>query len=277
MIRLYRKLHANPFQAIAATLLILIVLMGLLAPWITPAPYDSTAFVAQAYSFPSWQHPFGVDPVGRDFFSRNIYAIRVSLTIGIVTALIGALIGVPLGLLAGYARGVADWIIMRVIEITSVVPPLLIAILLASLITVNEWSISLIIGAVSWVPVARLVRSKVLTLRELPYIEAARTSGAGTGRIMWRGLLPNCYSTVVVAFVLTVPNAIVTEASLSFLGLGISPPTPDWGQMISNSLQDIVYYWYLGFFPALMLVVTVVCLSVVGDWMRDVLDPEYNH
>jgi len=247
--------------------------MGVFAPWVTPASYSSTQFVTQAYSFPSWQHPFGIDAVGRDLFSRNIYAIRISLTIGVVTAVIGAVVGVPLGLLAGYVGGWVDWVVMRVVEITSVIPPLLIAIMLASLISVNVWTISLVIGAVSWVSIARLVRSKVLTLREMPYIESTKIAGASVWHIVWRGILPNCYSTVIVAFVLTIPSAILTEASLSFLGLGISPPTPDWGQMIANSVQDIYYYWYLGFFPALMLMVTVLCMSIVGDWMRDVLDP----
>lgn len=261
------------FQKLAIILLSIIILMGIFAPLVTPARYDSTQFVAQSYSFPSWHHLFGIDAVGRDFFSRNIYAIRISLTIGVVTAIIGGLIGIPLGLLSGYLGGWVDWVVLRAIEIVSVVPPLLVAILLASLVVSNLWTISLVIGLVSWVPIARLVRSKVLSVRESPFVEAARLSGAKSRYIMFKCLLPNSYGTVIVALVLTIPSAIVTEASLSFLGLGISPPLPDWGQMIANSLQDIYYYWYLGFFPALMLCITVVCISVAGDWLRDVLDP----
>lgn len=269
-----QKWRATSFQAAALAILLLIVLVGVFAPWITIAPYDSTRFIADAYAFPSFQHPFGVDALGRDYLSRNLYAIRVSLVVGVVTASVGTLIGVPLGLLAGYFGGVADWLVMRVIEIVSVIPPLLVAILLANLIRVNVWTISLIIGLASWVPMARLVRSRVLTVRELPYVESARIVGATPWRILWRTLLPNSVSTIIVAFVLTIPNAIVTEASLSFLGMGIAPPTPDWGQMIASSLSNIYYYWYLGFFPAMMLTVTVTSISVAGDWLRDVFDPE---
>lgn len=271
--RLLSRTSGTAFQRIALIVLVVIILLGIFAPWVTLAPYDSTLFVDHAYSFPAWPHVFGVDSVGRDFFSRNIYAIRISLTIGVVTALIGAVIGVPLGLVSGYFGGWIDWLVLRVIEVVSIVPPLLIAILLASVIPSNIWTISFIIGLVSWVPIARLVRSKVLSVREMPFVEAAIACGARSGHIMLRCLLPNSYSTVIVALVLTIPNAIVTEASLSFLGLGIAPPLPDWGQMIANSLSDIYYYWYLGFFPALMLCVTVVSISIVGDWVRDSLDP----
>ena len=261
-------------QRVAVVCLLLIVLAGVLAPWLPLPSYESTAFVAHTYAFPSLAHPFGIDGEGRDYLARNIYAIRVTLSIGLMTALIGALIGVPLGVAAAYLGGVTDWFVLRVIEVVSVIPPFLVAILLANLISANVLSLSVIIGLVLWVPVARLVRSKVLSVREMLFVDAARALGASRWRIALRYLLPNSYGTLIVALVLTVPTAIVTEASLSFLGLGISPPTPDWGQMISQGIQYITYYWFLALFPALLLMVTVVSLSLVGDWLRDWLDPQ---
>ena len=261
-------------QRAALVCLVVIVLAGILAPWLPLPSYESTAFVSHTYAFPSLSHPFGIDGEGRDYLARNIYAIRVTLSIGLMTALIGALIGVPLGVAAAYLGGITDWIVLRVIEVVSVIPPFLVAILLANLISANVLSLSVIIGLVLWVPVARLVRSKVLSVREMLFVDAARALGASRWRLAWRYLLPNSYGTLIVALVLTVPTAIVTEASLSFLGLGISPPTPDWGQMISQGIQYITYYWFLAVFPALLLMVTVVSLSLVGDWLRDWLDPQ---
>ncbi|MGC8486815.1 MAG: ABC transporter permease [Clostridia bacterium] len=261
-------------QRMACLCFLAIVLAGVLAPWLPLPSYQSTAFVSHAYAFPSWTHPFGVDGEGRDYLSRNLYAIRVTLSIGFMTALIGALIGVPLGVAAAYLGGAIDWIVLRIIEVVSVIPPFLVAILLANLITANVLSLSVIIGLVLWVPVARLVRSKVLSVREMLFVDAARSLGASRWRIAWRYLLPNSYGTLIVALVLTVPTAIVTEASLSFLGLGISPPTPDWGEMISEGIQYITYYWFLALFPALLLMLTVVSLSLAGDWLRDWLDPQ---
>lgn len=261
-------------QLVAMGLFLGIVLLGLIEPWLPLPRYNAALFVSQAYSFPSWAHLFGVDAVGRDYLARNIYAIRTSLSIGVITAAIGAVLGIPLGLMAGYFGGIIDWVTLRIIEIFSVVPPLLIAILLASFVQATVLTVSLIIGLVSWVPVARLVRAKALTVRELPYVDATVALGAGPQRIIWKHVFPNSFGTVIVALVLIIPNAIVTDASLSFLGLGISPPTPDWGHMIATSLQNISYYWYLGLFPALMLGVTVISIALVGDWLRDILDPE---
>jgi ABC-type dipeptide/oligopeptide/nickel transport system permease subunit len=273
----WRRLRhrTTPIQWAALVCLGVILILGVLAPWLPLPSYQSTAFVAHAYSFPSWSHPFGIDPEGRDYLSRNIYAIRVTLSIGFMTALIGAVIGVPLGVTAAYLGGVIDWVVLRLVEVLSVIPPLLVAILLANLVSANVLTLSLVIGAVLWVPVTRLVRSKVLSVREMPYVDAARALGASRWRIAWHYLLRNSFGTLVVALVLTVPTAITTEAGLSFLGLGIEPPTPDWGEMISEGLQYVTYYWYLALFPALMLLLTVVSLSLAGDWLRDWLDPQH--
>ncbi len=262
------------FQRLAMVLLLLTIVLGILEPWLPLPPYNAAIYVSRAYSFPTWAHPFGIDAVGRDYLSRNLYAIRTSLSIGVITAAIGALIGIPLGLVAAFWGGIVDWIVTRIVEVFSVIPPMIVAILLANFIEPTVISISLIIGLASWVPVARLVRARALTVREMPFIDAARGLGATRRRVIWVHIFPNSISTVIVALVLIIPNAIVTDASLSFLGLGISPPTPDWGHMIATSLQNISYYWYLGLFPALMLGVTTISIALVGDWLRDVLDPQ---
>jgi peptide/nickel transport system permease protein/oligopeptide transport system permease protein len=229
--------------------------------------------VTSTYAFPSSAHWFGVDAVGRDFFSRNIYAIRISLAIGFGAALISALIGIPLGSLAGFYGRKTDWIISRILEVFQIIPPFLIAILLSTLTGGGVIELILIISFTSWMNMCRLVRADMLTMREEEYVMAARAQGVGQIRIIFRHLLPNCMGPILVAFSLTIPAAIGVEAGLSLLGVGVNPPTPSWGGMISEGLSYTSYYWFLELFPVLMLTITVLSLSFVGDGLRDALDP----
>ncbi len=268
-----RRFAANRLALVGLAVVVVLLVAGIVAPLITPASYDDTRFVANTYAFPSGAHWFGVDAVGRDFFSRNVYAIRISLSIGFGAAIISALIGIPLGALAGFYGRQTDWIISRVLEVFQIVPPLLIAILLSTLTGGGVIELILIISFTSWMGMCRLVRADVLTMREEEYVTAARAQGVGQFRIIFRHLLPNALGPMLVAFSLTIPAAIAVEAGLSLLGAGVNPPTPSWGSMISEGLSYADYYWFLELFPVLMLTITVLSLSFVGDGLRDALDP----
>jgi ABC-type dipeptide/oligopeptide/nickel transport system permease subunit len=268
-----RRFAANRLALVGLVVTLALLFAGLAAPLITPASYDDTRFVVNTYAFPSGAHWFGVDAVGRDFFSRNIYAIRISLSIGFGAALISALIGIPLGALAGFYGRKTDWVISRILEVFQIIPPLLIAILLSTLTGGGVIVLILIISFTSWMGMCRLVRADVLTMREEEYVVAARAQGVGQLRIIFRHLLPNALGPMLVAFSLTIPAAIGVEAGLSLLGAGVNPPTPSWGGMISEGLSYANYYWFLELFPVLMLTITVLSLSFVGDGLRDALDP----
>jgi ABC-type dipeptide/oligopeptide/nickel transport system permease subunit len=268
-----RRFAANPLAVAGLVFAVLLVLAAMAAPLITPASYEDTRYVAQTYAFPSAAHWFGVDAVGRDFFSRNVYAIRTSLAIGLGAALISALIGIPLGAVAGFYGGKTDWAVSRLLEVFQVIPPLMIAILLSTLSGGGLVVLVLIISATSWMGMCRLVRADMLALREEDFVLAARALGVGQARLIIRHLLPHALGPIIVAFSLTIPTAIITEAGLSFLGVGVNPPTPSWGTMIAEGLSYATYYWHLELFPVLMLALTVLSLSFMGDGLRDALDP----
>lgn len=268
-----QRFLANRAAVISMGILLLVVLMAVFAPLIAKTPYDEQAFLEKTLAFPSREHWFGVDPLGRDFFSRIVYGARVSLGVGVSSALIALLIGLPLGTIAGYKGGGADWFIMRLVEIFSVIPPLLIAILVAALIGGGVFNVILISAAFGWSTICRLVRGQVMASKNREYIAASRALGASPWFLITRHLLPNSISPIIVGFVLTIPNAMMIEASLSFLGVGISPPIPSWGQMINEGLEYMFYFWHLALFPTLFLAITVLATSLFGDGLRDAFDP----
>lgn len=270
----WHQFRKNKLAVAGALVLAAIILAVAFAPYITSAGYAETKYLDEVYSFPSLKHLFGVDMLGRDFFSRNLYAGRISLGIAFATALISGVVGVPLGAYSAYRGGWVDWVVSRVLEVMSVIPPLLLAILMGTLWGGSVWAIILIISATNWVIVARLVRGQVLSLKEEDYIIAARAMGAKEPRIIFRHLIPNCVGPIIVGMVLSMPTAIMTEAGLSFLGVGINPPVPSWGKMINEGLAYINFYWHFTLFPALLLGITILALSFVGDGFRDALDPK---
>ena len=176
--------------------------------------------------------------------------------------------------MAGFFSGIVDWLVMRLVETFSVIPPLLVAILFVTLFGSGLQNVIIILALVSWMDVCRLVRGEILTLKEREYSRAAKAIGVKPYRVLFRHLLPNAVAPIIVGMVLCVPNAIMMEASLSFLGVGINPPTPSWGQMISDGLYYIQFYWYLTLFPAIFLALTVLSLSFIGDGLRDAMDPK---
>jgi ABC-type dipeptide/oligopeptide/nickel transport system permease subunit len=253
--------------------LIILILTALFAPAITGTGGNEQAFLTQSLAFPSAQHWFGVDDLGRDFFGRIVYGARVSLGIGFSAALFSLVIGLPLGAMAGYLGGRFDWVTMRIVELFSVVPPLLAALLLASVTRGGLWAIILIAALFGWVNVCLLVRAQVKSFREKEFIMAAQALGASPWHIIWRHLIPNAVSPIIVGFVLAIPLAMMLEASLSFLGIGVQPPTPSWGQMINVGMNFMFFYWHMAVFPTLALGITILAASLLGDGLRDAFDP----
>ncbi len=263
----------NRAAVVSLFVLSIIILLAIFAPLVTKTRYDEQAFLEQTLGFPSKQNWFGVDAVGRDFFSRIIYGTRVSLGVGITSAVISLCIGLPLGTWAGYKGGKVDWFVMRLVELFSVIPPLLIAILIAALVGGGVGNVIVISAAFNWGGICRLVRGQVMASKNREFISASRALGASQWYVITRHLIPNSISPIIVGFILTIPSVMMMEASLSFLGVGISPPLPSWGQMINDGLEYMFFYWHLAVFPTIFLGITVLATSLFGDGLRDALDP----
>ena len=269
----WRRFASNRAALGAGVILFALIVMAILAPLITGTGENEQAFLTESLAFPSATHWFGVDDLGRDFFARIVYGARVSLGIGFSAALCSLLIGLPLGALAGYHGGRVDWMTMRLVELFSVVPPLLAALLLASVTRGGFWAIVIIAALFGWVNICVLVRAQVKSFREKEFIRAAQALGASPWHIIWRHLIPNSVSPIIVGFVLAIPLAMMLEASLSFLGFGIQPPTPSWGQMINVGMNFMFFYWHMAVFPTAALAVTILATSLLGDGLRDAFDP----
>ena len=269
----WRRFTANKAAVVSGAILALLIFMAIVAPLITKTGYEAQDFLTQALSFPSSDFWFGVDDLGRDFFTRIVYGARVSLTIGFSAALFSVVIGIPLGALAGYYGGRTDWAVMRLIELFSVVPPLLAAMLLGALTQGGFATIVLIAALFGWVQVCLLVRAQVKAFREKEFVRAAQAMGASPWYIIRRHLIPNSISPIIVGFVLAIPLAMMLEASLSFLGIGVPPPTPSWGQMINTGMNFMYFYWHMAVFPTAALATTVLATTLFGDGLRDALDP----
>ena len=269
----WRRFQANKGALVAGFVLAVIALMAIIAPLITKTGPNAQDFLTQSLAPPSAQFWFGIDDLGRDFFSRIVYGARVSLTIGFAAAVASVIIGIPLGALAGFYEGWVDWLVMRVIEIFSVVPPLLAAMLLGALTDGGFLTIVTIAALFGWVQVCLLVRAQVKSFKEKEFVRAAQALGASPGYIIRRHLIPNSISPIIVGFVLALPLAMMLEASLSFLGVGLPPPTPSWGQMINTGMNFMYFYWHMAVFPTAALAITVLTTTLFGDGLRDALDP----
>jgi len=269
----WRRFQSNKAALFAGGVLVVLIGMAIFAPFITKTGFTAQDFLTISLAFPSLEHWFGVDDLGRDFFSRIVYGARVSLSIGFIAAGFSVLIGIPLGALAGYFGGRTDWFIMRVIELFSVVPPLLAAMLLGTLTRGGFLSIVFIAALFGWVQVCLLVRAQIKAFREKEFVRAAQALGATPWYIIRRHLIPNSISPIIVGFVLAIPLAMLLEASLSFLGIGVPPPTPSWGQMINTGMSFMFFYWHMAVFPTAALAITVMATTLFGDGLRDALDP----
>ena len=269
----WRRFAANKGAVVAGAVLAVITLMAIIAPLITKTGPNAQDFLSQRLTAPTTAFWFGIDDLGRDFFTRIVYGARISLTIGFSAAVASVIIGIPLGAMAGYYEGWIDWLIMRVIEVFSVVPPLLAAMLLGALTQGGFLTIVAIAALFGWVQVCLLVRAQVKAFKEKEFVQAAQALGASPGYIIRRHLIPNAISPIIVGFVLALPLAMMLEASLSFLGIGLPPPTPSWGQMINTGMEFMYFYWHMAVFPTAALAITVLATTLFGDGLRDALDP----
>jgi peptide/nickel transport system permease protein len=275
----WKQFRRHP-GAIAGTIVLgLIVLAVVLAPLM---PYDpETSDLEARAEPPSLRHPMGTDHIGRDMMTRVLYGGRISLTIGVLAVAISLLIGTTIGSLAGFYGGAVDNVLMRTTDFFRSFPSLFVLILLSALLRETNLKlmknsvvmIVVVIGILSWMLVARVVRACFLSLREKEFVMAARAVGAGGGRIMLRHMLPNALGPVIVEATLEVGYAILTESGLSFLGFGVQPPTATWGNMLANAQERMVKYPWMALFPGLMICLTTISINYIGDGLRDALDP----
>lgn len=253
-----------------------IVVCAVIAPLIAPYPGDAGSVVhpVQAFLAPSASHPFGTDQVGRDVFSRVLYGARVSPLVAFFVLLISCAIGVSLGLAAGFFGGWLDEIIMRVTDVFLAFPALLLALVFAAMLPPSLTSTTLAIAITWWPWYTRLIRGQAASIAGRPYVESCRVLGISRGRIIFRHILPNAITPLIVQISLDVGGVILTAAALSFLGLGAQDPTPDWGLMVSQGQSYITTFWWIVTFPALAILLTALAFNLLGDGLRDVLDPK---
>jgi ABC-type dipeptide/oligopeptide/nickel transport system permease subunit len=266
------RFSRNKLAVGALFVVAMFVFMAIFADVISPSPYDKTN-LTQSRKFPSWQYPLGTDTIGRDQLSRIIYGARVSLSIGLSVQLIAVVIGVSMGAAAGFLGGWVDTLVMGTIEVFTAIPQLLFALFLLALWGGGITNIIIALGIISWIEICRLTRAQILSLREKEYIESARAIGVTNVNIALKHLLPNALSPLIISFTLGIPATMFAEAGLSFLGIGINDPMPSWGKMAGQSFGNIEVYWHLGLFPTLMIALTMLSFSFVGDGLRDALDP----
>lgn len=256
-------------------IVVFMVLAALLAPWL--APYDPTELHLDAILEPPGErYPLGTDALGRDVLSRLLYGARISLWVGFVSVGISIATGLALGLLAGYFRGPTDEIIMRGVDVMLCFPSFFLILAVIAFLEPDIVNIMIVIGLTSWMGVARLVRAETLSLRERDFVAAARLGGASSTRIILTHILPNALTPVLVSATLGVAGAILVESSLSFLGLGVQPPDPSWGNMLMEGKDTLEIAPWLSLYPGLAILVTVLGYNLVGESLRDTLDPRLN-
>ncbi len=268
----WQRLLRNKLAVIGMIIVVFFLLLAIFADLIAPYPYDKVDFT-KTYQSPSLAHPFGTSPLGQDMFSRLIYGARVSMLVGVGAQLIVLAIGVPLGAIAGFYGGKIDLYLMRIVDVMYAFPTLLFVILIMSALGPGMVNIFIALGLTGWVTLCRLTRGQLLSLREKEYVLAARSVGAKSGRIITKHLLPNALTPIIIAVTFGIPQAIFTEAALSFIGVGISPPVPSWGQMVGEYQNTLRSYWFLATFPTIAIGLTMLAFSFLGDGLRDALDP----
>ncbi len=274
-----RRAARRPSAAIAAgVVLVAVCLAAVTAPWI--APHDPREQVLERRLLPpawspggNWTLPLGSDHLGRDILSRLIYGSRISLVVGISAVAISGLLGVAVGLVAGYYGGRLDSLLMRLVDIQLAFPFILLAITVVAVLGAGLRNVILVLGIAGWMVYARVVRGQVLALKEKEFVAAARALGAPNHVIIPRHLLPNVLTPVIIVATFAVATNIITEASLSFLGLGVEPRIPTWGSMLADGRAYIGRAWWLTTFPGLAILLTVLSINLLGDWLRDRLDP----
>ena len=277
---IWKRFRRHPGAITGSVILIVLIALCVFAPL---SPYDpELSNMEERYQPPSWSHPMGTDALGRDLFTRVLYGGRISLLVGVLVIGISLSIGVPVGALAGYYGGRLNTVLMRITDTFLTLPTLLVLILLSAILREVDFhliernsvlTIGLVIGILSWMIFARLVRASFLTLRELDFVAATRALGGSDARIILRHILPNSIGPIIVEATLEMGYAIIEESGLSFLGFGIQPPTPSWGNLLSNAQENFTKYPWLAIFPGLMIFLAIISVNYIGDGLRDAVDP----
>jgi len=271
----WRRFRRNSLAVGAVYVILVLSFLAILAPLLSP--HDPTVIenvLATRYLPPSWSHPFGTDEYGRDLLSRALYGARVSLSVGLLAMLIAKLIGTTYGAVAAYYGGWVDSVMMRTVDVVIAFPTFYLMLMLVGVFEANVTLVVLILGLTSWPGTARFIRGEILSLKEREFAESARAIGLPSRTIILRHLVPSAMSPVLVSAALSVAGMIGAEAGLSFLGLGIHPPTPSWGNMMSAGQDALLVAWWVAFFPGALLATTLISFSLLADGLRDALDPK---
>jgi peptide/nickel transport system permease protein len=267
-----RRLPLNRSGAFGLIVVALVVAAAILAPVLTAyGPVEGD--LSNSLQAPSWAHWLGTDQLGRDLFTRILYGARVSLLIGLATVGVAGAMGLLVGIISGHVGGITDAVLMRLVDVQLSFPFILLALVVNAILGIGLQNIILTLIITGWVVYARLVRGEVLALKTLEYVDAARALGARDARIITRHLLPNLWTPIIILSSLQVAQFIVAEAAISFLGFGVQPPTASWGNMLNEGKTYIYNAWWMTTFPGVALVLTALGVNLVGDWLRDTLDP----
>jgi peptide/nickel transport system permease protein len=268
----WRQFRRNQLGLAGGTVVLVLGLAAVLAPLL--APYDPAAYdVKQILLPPGLAHWFGTDQIGRDVFSRMLYGARISMAVGFVSVGIAVVVGTLIGTVAAYYGRRVDELLMRFVDLMLNFPRLFLLLTLIALLRPSIWVIMAVIGFTGWMGLARLVRGEILSLKEREFVQSARALGARDRRIMFRHILPNALVPVLVSATLGVAGAILAESGLSFLGLGVQPPTPSWGNILIDGKANIEIAWWLSVFPGMAILITVLAYNLLGEGLRDALDP----
>ncbi len=268
-----KRVFRNPRILFGSAFLVLFCVIAIVAPYIVP--YDPIKVAPrESLQPPTLRHWFGTDTYGRDVFSRVLYGARYSLVLGLVAVGISGTIGVALGAVAGYWGGSIDTLIMRIIDVGLSFPSILLALMIIAILGPGLSSLTIAIGISSAPPFARVVRGAILSIKEKPFVEAARAIGASSFRILGKHILPETFAPVITMATLRLANAIFATSSLSFLGLGARPPTPEWGSLVSAARYQLSVAWWISTFAGMAIMITVLAINILGDGLRDVLDPK---
>lgn len=272
---LFKKALSNPLALVGFIIIVSVFILAMLAPIISPyGPNDID--VKAILLAPSWQHWMGTDGLGRDVLTRMLHGGRISLLVGLVAVGIATAIGIVLGAIAGYYRGWVDTLIMRLVDVMLSIPSFFLILAVIAFLTPSIWNIMIVIGLTSWMGVTRLVRAEFLSLSGREFVLASRTLGAKDARLIFTHLLPNSLTPIIVSAVLGVAGAVLMESGLSFLGLGVQAPQASWGNILTDGKEYIQFAWWLSLFPGLAILITVLGYNLLGEGLRDALDPRSN-